>query len=180
MSQEGRRLSEKVSDETYLEGIGDKAIEELRSMRDECREAENEISFERRLCQARIDILTAEVSRREGGSQEELVSRLPEILGGEGRRQGNSPLPDRAPDFSIPRNADVPRRRVEEILGEQTLARLSDLDVEEVRAIIQNLAGHEANLSTKRRRIHDVMDELQSEIVRRYTIGEADPTSAFR
>jgi hypothetical protein len=180
MSGRGRRLSEKVSDEAYLEGIGDKTIEELRELREECREAENEISFERRLSQARIDILTAEISRREGGSQVELVNRLPEILGGEERRQGNSPLPDRAPDFSIPRNADVPRRRVEEIVGEQTLARLSELDVDEVRGIIENLARHESNLSAIRRRIHTVMDELQAEIVRRYTSGEADPTSALR
>jgi hypothetical protein len=175
-----RRLSERVTHPSYLEGLGDKPTETLRAMRDECREAETEVSFERRLCQARLDILSAELTRREGGSTGDLVSRLPEILGGERRQQGSSPLPSRAPDFSVPRNADVPRRRVEEIVGEQTLARLADIDAEELRQILETLAAYEKTVSTRRRGIQDVVDKIQSEIVRRYTSGEADPTEAFR
>ena len=175
-----RRLTERITDSSYVEGLADKSIDQLRSMREECREGENEVSFERRLCQARIDILSAELSRREGDSDDDLVARLPEILGGGVTQPSDTPLPDRAPDFSIPRNADVPRRRVEEIVGEETLARLNEIEVDEIRDIIRSLGDHERNLSEKRKDVHEVMDLIQGEIVRRYTSGEADPTAAFR
>lgn len=178
MSERQRRLSERVTHPAYLEGLRDKSINDLRAMREECREAETEVSFERRLCQARLDILAAEINRREGGSEDDLVSRLPEILGGE-KRQTDQPLPSRAPDFSVPRNADVPRRRVEEVVGEQTLARLPEIDVDELHQIMDTLADYEKTVSARRRAIQDVMDKVQGEIVRRYTSGEADPTAAL-
>jgi hypothetical protein len=180
MGETRRRLVEKIQDPEYLEGLGDKKIEELRSMRDECREAETELSFERRLCQARIDILSAELDRREGGNQDSLVSRLPEILSEErGGRPPDTPLPSRAPDFSIPRNADIPRRRVEEIVGEQMLTRLPQLPPDEIRQIMTNLADHERSVSMRRKAVQDVMDNVQAEIVRRYTSGEADPAKVL-
>ena len=178
-----RRLIEKITDPAYAEALGSASIEQLRAMRGECREGEKELSFERRLCQARIDILTAELERRAGTDGEGLVQRLQrgEILGegAPGEDRGDSALPDRAPDFSIPRNADVPRRRVEEIVGEQTLTRLPQLHAEEIKATIKSLAEHERQVSERRRLVHDVVDRLQAEIVRRYTSGEADPTSAL-
>src|ERR687891_2649897 len=134
MAEVKRRLLDRISDASYLEKLPTRSVSELHEMRNECSEAENEVSFERRLCHARIDILSAELDRRSGKEQGPLLDRLPEILATEGG-SGASPLPARAPDFSIPRNADVPRRRVEEIVGEQTLARLPKLSPEEIREI---------------------------------------------
>ncbi len=180
MTDPKRRLVERILDAAYLEGLSDKPIEQLRAMRDECKEAETEISFERRLAQARIDILSAELDRRSGGGGGgDLMSRLPQILATEGRAEGGSPLPARAPDFSIPRNADIPRRRIEEIVGEQTLSRLPSLPSEEVRGILASLGDHEKTLSTRRKVVQEVMDTVQAEIVRRYVSGEADPTAAL-
>jgi hypothetical protein len=178
MVEQKRRLVERIVDPGYLDGLADKDLAELRAMREECREGELELSFERRLCQARIDILSAELERRAGGDDAgDLVSRLPQILAKDtGGRSGELSLPNRAPDFSIPRNADVPRRRVEEIVGEQTLARIPSLSAEEVRGIIASLGEHERKVSERRRNVHDVIDALQAEIVRRYT---ADPGSAL-
>lgn len=170
-----RRLVERVADPTYLEGVGDKPMTELRSMREECREGENELSFERRLCQARIDILSAELDRRAGKEDGDLLSRLPAILATEMSGPGANPLPSRAPDFSIPRNADIPRRRVEEVVGEQTLARLGTVPDEELRGILATLADYERSVSARRKSVQEVMDAVQAEIVRRYTSGEADP-----
>jgi hypothetical protein len=180
MTEPRRRLVERIAHPSYLEGLGDKPIEDLRAMREECRQGENEISFERRLCHARIDILKAELDNRRKGSDADLIESLPRILGNLGRGSGSEPLPDRAPDFSIPRSADVPRRRVEEIVGEQTLARLPQLQPEEIGAIIENLAAHEAALSARRQRVHEVIDVIQKEFVRRYASGEADPSAALR
>ena len=183
MAEQKRRLVERITDPSYLDGLADKDLATLRAMREDCREGELELSFERRLCQARIDILTAELERREGGGDGgDLVSRLPQILADTGGRAatggvpGELSLPSRAPDFSIPRNADIPRRRVEEIVGEQTLARIPTLASEELRGIIASLGEHERRVSERRRNVHEVIDALQGEIVRRYT---ADPGAAL-
>jgi hypothetical protein len=180
MSEQKRRLVERVSEPEYVAGLEDKRLEDLRAMRDECREGENELSFERRLCQARIDILSAELERRAGGSgSEDLLDKLPQILATESAATRGDHIPDRAPDFSVPRSVDVPRRRVEEIVGEQTLARLPNLSSEEIRSIISSLADHESHVSARRRKVQEVLDSIQAEIVRRFVSGEADPTAAL-
>ncbi len=147
-------------------------------MREECKEVERELSFERRLCQARVDILAAELERRTSGKDDSLLDRLPQILASE-VGGGDASLPERAPDLSVPRNADIPRRRVEEIVGEQTLSKLPSLQPTEIKGIIQSVSDHERNVSAKRKAVQDVMDRIQSEIVRRYTSGEADPSAAL-
>lgn len=174
MAEKQRRLVDRLVDSSYVADLTGKPVEELKEMRDEAREGEGEISFERRLAQARIDILTAELERRSGGeTASDIVSRLPEILGADASGEGEGFLPDRATDFTVPRNADVPRRRIEEIAGEQTLARLHKLSPDEIKEIVTQLAEHESNLSAKRKIIHEVVDAIQAEIVRRYVSGEA-------
>ncbi|HVF54085.1 MAG TPA: hypothetical protein VNC78_10865 [Actinomycetota bacterium] len=173
-----RRLVERIVEPDYVADLGGRSMEDLRGLRDECRDGEAEISFERRLCQARIDILEAELDRRSGKGDSDLVARLPEILAAQAAPVTGSPLPTRAPDFSIPRNVDVPRRRVNEVVGEQTLARLPQIPTDEAKGILASLAAYEEKLSAQRRLIHDVMDLIQAEIVRRYVSGEVDPTSA--
>jgi RsiG-like len=175
---ERRRLVERLVDPSFLDGLRDRSLEDLRAARAEANEGEMELSFERRLCQARIDILSAEIEQRRGGTVGALVDRLPQILGTDRPRQGGPP--SRAPDASIPRNADVQRRRVEEIVGERALARLSDVPEEELKTIIQSLADHESAVSKRRKQVQQVMDQVQEEIVRRYTSGEADPSEALR
>ena len=172
-----RRLVDRVTDPVYIEGLEDRSEDDLKMMLTESSEAENEVSFERKLCQGRIDILKAELSRRdEGGDLSDLVSRLPQILAGDEPRSDSGALPSRAPDFSIPRNADIPRRRVEEIAGEQTLARLPQLPNAEIGSVIQALSEHELNLSLRRKALHEVIEVLQRENIRRKK--NDDPTSA--
>ena len=179
MTERKRRLTERIVEPSYVADLEGRSIDELKEMRSECRDGENEVSFERRLCQGRIDILEAELARRRGeGDPGDLVSRLPEILAGDSE-QPDTPLPSRAPDHSVPRSADIPRRRVDEILGEQTLARLQDLNEQEIEDILASLRDHEAKLSHRRKSVHEVMDKIQAEIVRRYQSGEADPTAAL-
>lgn len=172
-----RRLVERVVDPVYLQGLTERPVEELRAMREESREGETELSFERRLCQARIDILSAELDRRAGKGEGDLVARLPAILAKEGRSGEAGSLPSRAPSMDVPRNADVPRRRVEEVVGEQTLSRLPNLAAEEIESIIGSLKEYEKAVSAKRKAVQVVMDKIQAEIVRRYKSGEADPAA---
>jgi hypothetical protein len=169
-----RRRVDQVTDPSYVQGLTNRSTDDLKRMRDEAGAIENEISFERRLCQARIDILTAELDHRSGKSGD-VISRLPEILADEGRSEaGDVGLPSRAPDHSIPKNVGILRRRVEEIVGEETLARLSDVSTDELKTIIASLGKHETNLSQQRRLLHEVLDRIQGEIVGRYSEGDAD------
>lgn len=172
-----RRLVDRIIEPSYLDGLADRSVEDLRSMREEAREAETEMSFERRLCQARIDIMSAELDRRAGKGEEDLVARLPAILAAEGGGTTEGSLPSRAPTVGVPRNADVPRRRVEEVVGEQTLARLTSLPSEEIEGVISSLREHEKTVSSKRRSVQEAMDKIQAEIVRRYKAGEAGPAA---
>lgn len=167
MADTKRRLVERITDPLYLEGVESRAVEELKAMDEECREAELEVSFERRLCQARIDILTAELERRKSGESSDLLARLPQILASDApRTESDQPLPSRAPDLNrIPRNADVPRRRVEEIVGEMTLARLPQLPPEEIQGIVESLRTHEAAISARRKKVHEVIDRIEGVLV---------------
>lgn len=181
MAQPKRRLLERVLDDSYVDSLSSKTIEELREMRSDCRQAESDVSYERRVCQARIDILEAELDRRASGTTDsDLVARLPEILGGgSGRSNGSGDsLPSRAPDLSIPRSAEMPHRRLEEIMGEHTLTHLPQMQTEELTRILESLAAYEVDLSARRRRAHEVFDMVQQEIVRRYVTGAANPEEA--
>jgi len=70
----------------YASDLTPRSLEELRAMHDESAQAELALSYYRRLAQARIEILEAEEARRaSGGSVEDLIADLPNILGAESR-----------------------------------------------------------------------------------------------
>ena len=185
MAERKRRLSEVVTDPSYLEGLEGRSAQELKTMREESTAVENELSFERRLCQGRIDILSAELDRRAGRLEGDLISRLPQILADSSpapERSGgdeSAPLPQRPPDFSTPRSAEVARRRVEEVVGETTLVRVGEMSDDEIRSSMEAVVAQERNLSGMRKRVHEVLDLIQAELVKRYTSGEADPSSVL-
>ena len=178
MVERNRRRVDRVLDPSYVENLGDRSIEDLRAMRDEAREVETEMSFERRLCQARIDILRAEIDGRSGKRDTGLIDRLPEILA-QDSPGAPGPLPERAPDLSVPRNVDAPRRRVDEIAGDQALARLGRMQDAEIRELARTLEEYERGVSERRKSAQEAIDTIQAEIVRRYVSGEADPSAAL-
>ena len=74
-------------DPAYLAGLDTRTVDDLRAMHAECLELETEVSYVRRLIQARIDILEAELERRaSGGTLEDLINALPQILSDPGPR----------------------------------------------------------------------------------------------
>ena len=71
----------------YATGLDTKSLDDLRSMHEECTQAELALSYYRRLAQARMEILEAELARRRsGGSVGDLVADLPRILSAESGR----------------------------------------------------------------------------------------------
>ena len=149
--------SARVLDPAYLDALDDSSIEELRAKHAECVELETEVSYVRRLTQARIDILEAEVQRRtSGGSLEDLISRLPEILSDPGPR-GN-PASSRLPLQMAPEHDSEWAPDFERFDG--VLANLPALSDAEVAEAIAGLRALEREVSDQRRELFAVIDRI--------------------
>ena len=149
--------SARVLDPEYLSALDASSIEELRSKHAECLELETEVSYVRRLTQARIDILEAEVQRRSsGGSLEDLISRLPEILSDPGPR-GN-PASSRLPLQMAPEQDSEWTPDLDRFDG--VLANLTTLSDTELEESIAGLRSLEREVSDQRRELFDVIDRI--------------------
>jgi hypothetical protein len=163
-------------DPDYLDGLHGLPLPKLRAKRDACAELEMELSYLRRLTQARIDIVMAESERRHQGlsepSAEILVEQLPQILAEHSPRpEGPGRLPAfLAPSEGVRLNLTA---RVEDVLPSERLGALGELDSEALDALLDQLSELERDVSRERRALHDVQDRLQEELVRRYRNGEA-------
>jgi hypothetical protein len=160
-----RRL-DRVLDPAYLEGLGERPVDEVESMKVECVELETEASFVRRLAQARIDILEAERRRRqEGGSLDELIAGLASILADEGPRP--SPAQAHLPQVLTPSPEIEWTRGLERLVGDATLVRMPDLSEEELTSTEDGLRALESEVSTVRHRLHEVLHALEMELAAR-------------
>lgn len=150
----------------YLGGLPDVSDDDLRTMHDECTEVETEVSYVRRLAQARIEILRAEQDRRaRGGSVADLVAALPTILADPGPRPAPSSsrmVRRLAPDPGI----EWTRGR-EVLVSDDTLANLPVLSDAELGERLDELGLLEREVSDSRRALHGVIDRLDAELARR-------------
>jgi hypothetical protein len=149
--------SARVLDPSYVADIANRDISDLRVMHGECLELETEVSYVRRLCQARIDILEAEIERRAtGASLEDLISRLPEILADAGPRA--NPAKSRLPIQMAPEQESEWAPQLGE--SEALLANLPSLGDDELRDAIVSLKSLEREVSDQRRELHGVIDQI--------------------
>lgn len=165
----GKRRIDRITSETYLDAMPSESMIEIRIRRNDCREEETVLSFERRLLHGRIDILRAELERRAGDTRS-LIERLPSILSDEGPQssRGGYPTEDPILDF------DRPQRRVERLVSDDTLAKMTSLTPDEIETIIASLTEAEREVSDVRRTVQRVLDSVNAEIARRYRSGETD------
>src|SRR6266568_2838536 len=151
---ERRRRIDKVLDPEFLVDLPEWPLDELRRRQTECLEIETEVSYIRRMTQARIDILEAELDRRaSGGAVGDLIAALPEILADEGPRAPveKSRLTRRlAPSMEIEW-----RRGRERLITDATLAEL------------------EHEVSQRRRELHQVIDRMEADLAARHKVGQA-------
>lgn len=166
-------------DPAYTANLEQLPIEGLRAKRDACTQLETELSYLRRLAQARIDLILAESQLRhapggEGGeaSTEDLVQRLPQILSDHERGEG----PGRLPALLAPSQDEQVRLagRVEELLPAGQLGSLAEYSHAKLDDLLVKLSQLERQVSAERRSLHDIQDRLQEELVRRYRSGEAN------
>ncbi len=156
MSAEHVRTA-RVIDPVYLQELDARSVEDLRVMHAECLELETEVSYVRRLTQARIDILEAEIGRRERGeSLEDLIRALPTILSDAGPRstQAASHLPLQM----APAQDSEWAPELEEFDG--LLANLPVLSDEGLVDAIERLRSLERDVSAERRSLFSVIDRI--------------------
>ena len=169
MAQHKRRI-DRVLEPDYVDDLASCSIEDLRERHNECLEIETEVSYVRRLAQARLDILRAELSRRAaGGSVGDLIAALPEILADEGPRAPvtESRLPRHlAPSMDIKWN-----RGLEYLVFDSTLANLPTLSDEELEEAIDQLSTLELELSERRRSLHRVIETIELDLAGRHKVG---------
>lgn len=157
----------------YIAGIGELSMADLRARKSECSEVEGALSYLRRLVQVRLDIVLAELENRAaGGTGElsELVDHLGEILAEGGTRTTagrftSLTLPD--VDHAL-LTADL-----DAIFDVDKAGALPETDEADVRQVADALVELERSVSAQRRALHEHLDALQAEIVRRYKSGEA-------
>lgn len=165
--------------DTPAADLGELDLAALRTLRKDAQREEADLSYLRRLLHGRIDILRAELGRRAGagaegapgepgGPEAPVLDRLPEILADGPSRVRSA----RHVTLGTPLGERV-QQLAAEILAE---VELSDLDARtdpELHAAMGRLARHEQQVSGRRQRLQQTVDDCSAEIARRYREGEA-------
>lgn len=164
----------------YVDGLEGLSVAEIRRRKGQCDEMEVALSYLRRLVQGRLDIVHAELQRRADGHAGDLsgiVDQLTEILSGDSVPADGGRFPYRlAPEVNLRTlTADLDR-----IIDVDKVGALPDMEDEQVRALAGELAELERSVSDRRRSVHERLDALQAELVRRYRSGEATVDALLR
>jgi hypothetical protein len=162
-----RRRMDVILSEEYLAELETIELDELKQKRSETEEVETEISYIRRLAQARVDLFEAEKRRRvDGSSMADLVAMLPKILAGnEERSEGGSVRPQK----SLGPNPNIQWNRGKEtIVVDDSLSNIADLTEDELTQKVAELKEFEDNISKTRKALHEVMQSIDSEFVKRH------------
>ncbi|MEO6206051.1 MAG: aerial mycelium formation protein [Mycobacteriales bacterium] len=167
----GTRRIDRVLADDYLTGVGEVPLAELRTLRQEAEQEEVDLSYIRRMVQGRLDVIRAELNRREGKGSGNLVDDLAGILADEPR----GPARGLGRHVTVePSRADSHRRYVEALVADVDLSDVGARSADELAHAMQTLSDEEQTLSAKRRKVQDVMDACSAEVTRRYRDGEAD------
>jgi hypothetical protein len=163
----GQRRIDRVLDPRFTDGVERLDLAELRARREEAEAEEADVSYLRRPLQGRLDILRAELERRSAGGDQD-VAGLPAILSDDAPGTFSA-----VPRVQVPSRAGEHRRRVERLVSDETIARLPELDVEELTRAVEVLGREEEKVSSHRRAVQLVVDVLRGELARRYRDGTA-------
>jgi hypothetical protein len=160
----GRRRIDRVLAPGFLDGLSERPLHEVRSLRDDVAQEETDLSYLRRLLHARIDMVKAERRRRvEGGGS--VVDTLASILADPAR-----PTPAGAGRLLRlePSRAEAHRRYVEALVADVDLSDVGSLPDEKLAEALAAYEQEERSVSDRRREVQKVMDAVNGEIVARY------------
>jgi len=156
---------DRVTRPEYRTGLEDHSLDTIRSMRAECEQLENAASYARRFAQARLDLVAGarpETSTPESGTAE----------------SGTTTAFARPPQEMEPNSvADELIAELDRIAPPGSLSAMAEPGSVEVDNLVADLSAFEQSISAERKRLHEVIDALQAEVVRRYKHGEASVDS---
>lgn len=159
----------------YLGDLMSRPIEQIRTMRAECRAVEDKVSYLRRMAQGRLDIVAADLRRRSEGRSPsdlpDLVDQLPGILSDKVHAAGPGRLPSGL--LSVDDDEDL-TADLDVVAGPGVLDRLPELSDDEVAELARRIGDLERAVSDRRRGLFSRIDALQAELARRYRTGEAN------
>ncbi|MGY1837769.1 MULTISPECIES: RsiG family protein [unclassified Modestobacter] len=158
-------------DPSFLDGVEQLPMSEVRALRQQAEQAEVNLSYTRRLLQGRLDIVRRELQRRAEHDGRSLVDLLPEILAEKGR----------GPAHGLGRHQTVqptaPEQHEHWVNALAPGVDLSDVPAmpdDQLERAARALGEGERTLSERRRGVQQVMDALAGELGRRYRDGLAD------
>src|SRR5690349_2659691 len=143
-------------------------LDELRAERAALQEKDDVISYVRRIAQARLDLLDAEMERRRGERQD-VTGALPMILST--HLTGGPARPPRPAGEASDHPLAVELEELCARLGADDVKSLDDPQVDELRIA---LLSYERARSQERHELYERLDALSAELVRRYREGEAN------
>jgi hypothetical protein len=161
------RRIDRIRDASYVEGLADLSLDDLRARRDECLAEREYLSLLRRLVQGRAEILQAELaSRGDDGDRASLVERLSTILAGDEPQTASR---GEAVKVGLPEEELLlARRRVERLASDAGISDPTVLDDGRLAAAVELLTEEEHQVSAARGEVIGVLDVLQGELKRRY------------
>ncbi len=172
MSEE--RLA-RVLDPAFVDGLEERSTTELRERRAEAEAEEEAVSYVRRVLQGRLDLLRAELRRRQDEGSEEagdLLAQLSAVLADAGAGDRDV-MAARATRLRVPPGVEHLQERLDEVLSHATLDQVEDASVDTLERYIERLAEHERELSGLRRTLFERIDALRDELAARYKDGRA-------
>ncbi|HEX2193203.1 MAG TPA: hypothetical protein VHH09_08415 [Acidimicrobiales bacterium] len=164
---------ERVLADGYLGDVESRSVEELRSLRDECRAVGDDLSYLRRQVHGRLDIVNWELARRAAGegpsTAAELVEKLDDILASNVHAPGHSQMVDNVE----PPDLDELTEELDSLLP-PTWA-LLDLDEAGLRSWAAKLQELEEGYSRPRREVFRREDAVKDVLAER--LGEQPPAA---
>jgi hypothetical protein len=177
------RHLDRVLAPTFLQGLDGWPVEEIRERRAEGQTLEDAASYLRRLVQARLDIIGTELRARAQGQEADLVTlieQLPSILSENTDRRSMAGGRYMQSFFPAEDQQGWAQSRCDTACSHLDIARAPELSDEELITMADGLTALESQVSGERRRLHEILDALQVELVRRYKSGEAKVEGLLR
>ena len=145
------------------------ALGDLRALRAKLQHEDDAVSYVRRLAQARLDFVRAEMRNRADGSDRDITDEIPNVIGS--HLTGGAPRPPRpVVDFS----AHPLAVELEVLCDDACSTDLPAMSHEELASYAGRLHDFEQLRSNQRRDLFARIDALSAELVRRYRDGEAN------
>lgn len=172
----GHRRVDRVLAPEFVADLAALDLTEIRSRRLLAEQEEADLSFLRRMLHGRIDIVRAEIARRDpANAGRSLIDSLVEIL------SDSRPEPrGLGRHVSVePTRVDEHRRHAEQAISDAVMSDVGARTPQELDAAIVSLTRHEHEVSETRAVVQKVADVFSEEMTRRYQVGLADVESVL-